>query len=85
VIIIAATAVVVLIAVFTVALARAAGQADRDTAELLAEGWPELRDSSIAEGYPGFASAHATISREPSTTVPSSSTSVGTQRLPVSS
>ena len=38
-IIIAATAVVVIIAAFAIALARAAGQADRDMAELLAEGW----------------------------------------------
>jgi len=48
--------------------------------------FPLLRESGARNrlGYVALCSAQATISREPSTTVPSSSTSVGTMRLPVS-
>lgn len=74
-------------AVIALALSRAAALADRDmesqARQLQRERGPRLR--LLNGGYAGWPSAHATISREPSITVPSSSTSVGTQRFPVSS
>jgi hypothetical protein len=44
-----------------------------------------LRATTLRENYAGFAPAQSTISRDPSITVPSSSTSVGTHRFPVNS
>jgi len=78
------------------ALGRAAARGDADLdwrraqARELAE--PQIAEAQIRisrESYAGLdaglAPAHATISREPSMTVPSSRSSVGTQALPVSS
>lgn len=82
-------AVIAFSAVMAVALGRAAAGADRemeiDRERELARLHRRSRLTVLPGGYAGWSRAHATISREPSTTVPSSSTSVGTQRFPVSS
>jgi hypothetical protein len=67
------------------ALARVAGEADREADAELAGRVVTPRISLIRQNYAGFADAQSTISCEPSMTVPSLSRSVGTQRLPVSS
>jgi hypothetical protein len=84
--------VVGFVALLALALGRAAALADEDSERLLAErrGTAPGRHAHPTVGgyrqsYAGFARAHSTIAWESSITVPSSSTSVGTQRLPVSS
>jgi hypothetical protein len=85
---------VVFCATFVVALARSAAHADDNSELLLADYLRELSQAiSVARtetssaisyaGIAGLAAAHETISREPSITLPSSSRSVGTMRLPV--
>ena len=69
------------VAVLTIAMARAAARADADLEEIVAR----RVTRPLNESYAGLDCAQATISCEPSMTVPSSSTSAGTQRLPVSS
>jgi hypothetical protein len=71
-------------AAFVIALGRAAAQGDAEMARLIVERLP-TSIASPRQSYAGFARAQSTISFDPSMTVPSSSTSVGTQRLPVSS
>lgn len=77
-----------------VALGRAAGRGDEHSERWAAEALSLARLGAAGaagenaapprdEDYAGLALAQATISPEPSTTVPSSSTSVGTIRLPV--
>jgi hypothetical protein len=71
-------------AMLAIALGRVAGRADREMEALIAQ----HRASPlplISESYAGLAPAHSTIAWESSMTVPSSRTSVGTQRFPVSS
>ena len=72
-------------ATLMVALGRTAARADEELDLLLAERVPRSWMAEDCQSYAGFDPAQSTIEREPSITVSSSSTSVGTQRLPVSS
>jgi hypothetical protein len=72
-------------ATLALAMSRAAARADEELDELLARRMSALAARDLRESYAGLALAQPTISFEPSITVPSSSTSVGTQLLPVSS
>jgi ABC-type branched-subunit amino acid transport system permease subunit len=71
-------------ATLAIALGRAAARGDEDLASMLAQAIPESM-TVRRQSYAGFARAQSTISFDPSMTEPSSSTSAGTQRLPVSS
>jgi ABC-type branched-subunit amino acid transport system permease subunit len=71
-------------ATLAIALGRAAARGDEDLASMLAQAIPESM-AVRRQSYAGFARAQSTISFDPSMTEPSSSTSAGTQRLPVSS
>ncbi len=72
-------------ATVALALGRVAASADRQMEQQLRERRALATSAAMYRSYAGLARAQATISWEPSTTVPSSRTSVGTQRLPVSS
>jgi hypothetical protein len=85
IVIISAVAVLSSGAIVAVAMGRVAARADAELDELLSRRLGTLAARELHESYAGFALAQRAISRDPSTTVPSSSTSVGTQRLPVSS
>jgi hypothetical protein len=71
-------------AALVIALGLAAARGDEEMTRLLTDKLPGSI-ASARQSYAGFARAQSTISFDPSMTVPSSSTSVGTQRLPVSS
>jgi hypothetical protein len=72
-------------ALLAFALGRAAGRADRDADELWEERKAALSMTLFRQDYAGFDRAQSTIACESSITVPSSSTSAGTQRFPVNS
>jgi hypothetical protein len=72
-------------AVLAIAMGRVAALADEELDELLARRRGLADAGALHHSYAGLASAQPTISAEPSITLPSSSTRVGTQRLPVSS
>jgi hypothetical protein len=73
------------ITTLAIALGRAAAHADDELDSMLERDRSAGMLAARRQSYAGFASDQATISGEPSITLPSSSTSVGTQRFPVSS
>jgi hypothetical protein len=70
---------------FAIALGRVAHRADQELESTLCEERRLAAAVMLRDDYAGFARAQSTIARESSITAPSSSTSVGTQRFPVSS
>jgi hypothetical protein len=84
-IIVPAVIVMLLGATFAIALGRVAARADEEFDSLLAAERASPANTAPRESYAGWARAQSTIARESSITVPSSRTSVGTQRFPVSS
>jgi hypothetical protein len=73
------------ITTLAIALGRAAAHGDEELDSMLERDHPIGLITARRQSYTGLAWDQATISREPSITLPSSSTSVGTQRFPVSS
>jgi hypothetical protein len=69
----------------TIALGRVAALADAGSEQLLAEHHNAPTITIYRQAYAGCEWAQATIALESSITDPSSNTSAGTQRLPVSS
>jgi hypothetical protein len=72
-------------ATLMLALGRTAAQADEELDLLLTARSSRLVMTDDRQSYAGLDRAQSTIPCDPSITVSSSSTSVGTQRLPVSS
>lgn len=85
IILISGVAAIVSVAAMALAMGRAAAIADDELDELLARRLGTAATRELRESYAGLDVAQATISLEPSITEPSSSTSAGTQRFPVSS
>jgi hypothetical protein len=85
IIVICGVAVLASGAIIALAMARVAARADEDLDELLAIRLGAASARELHQSYAGLSVAQPAISREPSMTVPSSRSSVGTQRLPVSS
>jgi hypothetical protein len=85
IIIVSGLTVMVIAATFAVALGRVAGRADEELESILIQERGVASIILLRESYAGLARAQSAIARESSMTVPSSRTSVGTQRLPVSS
>jgi hypothetical protein len=85
IIIIVSAAAMAFITTLAIALGRAAAHGDEELDSLLERERPTPSSTARRQGYAGLATDQSTISCEPSITVPSSSTSVGTQRFPVSS
>lgn len=71
--------------ILAIAMGQVAARADAELDEILARRLGSASARDLHESYAGLAFAQSTISCEPSMTAPSSSSSVGTQRLPVSS
>jgi hypothetical protein len=89
-IIVSAVTAMLLCSAFAIALGRAAARADEEFRSRQFDTLLEVEGALPAipvlrQSYAGWARAQSTIARESSITVPSSSTSVGTQRFPVSS
>jgi hypothetical protein len=72
-------------ALIVLALSRVAARADEELDEIVARRIGATAARGQHESYAGWAFAQATMSCDPSITVPSSSSNVGTHRLPVSS
>jgi hypothetical protein len=85
IILVAASTAMAFGSLVVVALAHTAARADDELHDLLARRLGASAMRVQRDSYAGLAFAQATISPEPSIAVPSSSSSVGTQRLPVSS
>jgi hypothetical protein len=84
-IIIIVSAATAFVTTLAIALGRAAAHGDEELDGLLEREHSMAPITARRQSYAGLARDQSTILAEPSITTPSSSTSVGTQRFPVSS